>query len=81
MKKPQNIIETKEYVEPHTFENDSEAVLFYAYIELQKYVDSLEQQLNNLLKPDVIGSVCDCGANGCLITVCSRCCRNYTGAA
>ena len=45
------------------------------------YVYWLENKLNNLLKPDVIGSVCDCGANGCLITVCSRCCRNYTGAA
>ena len=69
MEKPQNIIETKEYVEPHTFENDSEAVLFYAYIELQKYVDSLEHQLNNLLKPDVIGSVCDCEKPDLIATV------------
>jgi hypothetical protein len=55
MKRPENIIETKEYVEPYSFEKDREAVLFYAYVELQKYVDSLELKLNNLLKPDVSG--------------------------
>lgn len=33
MEKPKNVIETGEYVEPHTFENESEAVLFFSYLE------------------------------------------------
>jgi len=28
MEKPKNVIETGEYVEPNTFENKSEAILF-----------------------------------------------------
>lgn len=51
MERPQNIIETKEYVEPQCFENDAEAVLFYAYVELQAYVDSLENELKKLTIP------------------------------
>ena len=45
MKRPNNILETKEYVEPYTFENDQEAILFYAYLEQEKYIDYLQKQL------------------------------------
>jgi hypothetical protein len=57
----------------------------YSYSELQTIFEAMRRYHNAKLKKlpitDAIGSVCDCGANGCLITVCSRCCRNYTGAA
>jgi hypothetical protein len=33
IKKPDNVIENGEYIEPNTFNNDSEAVLFYSYLE------------------------------------------------
>lgn len=45
MKRPENIIKTKEYIETYTFENDQEAILFYAYLEQEKYIDELEKQL------------------------------------
>jgi len=44
MKKPIDVIESGEYVEPNTFERDSEAILFYAYLELLKYVEFLEKK-------------------------------------
>ena len=46
MEKPKCILETKEYLQPHTFESDREAVLFYAYLEQQKYIEYIEAQLN-----------------------------------
>lgn len=45
MKKPENVLETKEYIKPYTFENDQEAILFYAYLEQEKYIKHLEEQL------------------------------------
>ena len=42
MKRPKNIIDTGDYVEPYTFEHDPEAVLFYAYLEAFKYIEFLE---------------------------------------
>jgi len=42
MTRPKNIIDTGQYVEPNTFESDSEAALFYAYLELWNYVRELE---------------------------------------
>jgi hypothetical protein len=44
MKRPENIIESKEYIEPYCFENDQEAILFYAYLEQENYIDGLEKQ-------------------------------------
>lgn len=46
MEKPIDIIESGEYVEPSTFENDAEAILFYAYLELLDYVEFLEEYKN-----------------------------------
>lgn len=43
--KPENIIESKKYVEPHTFESDGEAVLFYSYIEAHEYIETLHSEL------------------------------------
>jgi hypothetical protein len=45
MKRPENIIDNGEYNEPNCFESDQEAVLFYAYLEQEKYIDELEKQL------------------------------------
>lgn len=79
MERPQNIIETKEYVEPHCFESDAEAVLFYAYVELQAYVDSLETELKKLPIHDVISSFCHHNGTYTTITdlsgneVCCKC--------
>lgn len=42
MEKPNNIIESGEYIEPHSFEKDSEAILFYSYLELVEYINYLE---------------------------------------
>lgn len=50
MERPRNILESKEYIEPHCFENDSEAVLFYAYIEQEKYIDFLIDKENQICK-------------------------------
>lgn len=44
MEKPKNVIETGEYVEPNTFENDSEAILFFSYLELLDYIKFLESE-------------------------------------
>ena len=48
MKKPENVIETEEYVEPHCFENDQEASLFYSYLEQEKYIAHLESEVLKL---------------------------------
>jgi hypothetical protein len=48
MKKPENVIETEEYVEPHCFENDQEAALFYSYLEQEKYIAHLESKVLDL---------------------------------
>lgn len=45
MKRPENIIDNGEYNEPNCFESDQEAVLFYAYLEQEKYIDNLEKRL------------------------------------
>ena len=50
MERPKNIIETKEYTEPHTFESDKEATLFYAYIESEKYIDYLLESTTKLIE-------------------------------
>lgn len=46
MEKPINVINSGEYIEPYTFENDSEAILFNAYINLLEYVEFLEKEKN-----------------------------------
>lgn len=43
--KPENVIESKKYIEPHTFESDREAVLFYSYIEAHEYIKNLHSEL------------------------------------
>jgi hypothetical protein len=45
MKRPENIIDNGEYNEPNCFESDQEAVLFYAYLEQEKYIDEITKQL------------------------------------
>ena len=45
--KPINVIENGEYVEPFTFESDSESVLFSAYLKLLEYVEYLEKNNGN----------------------------------
>lgn len=42
--KPINVIENGKYVEPFTFESDSESVLFFAYLKLLEYVEYLEKK-------------------------------------
>ena len=42
--KPKNVIETGEYIEPNTFENESEAILFFSYLELLDYIKFLESK-------------------------------------
>lgn len=70
MKRPANIIDTKEYREPYTFENDREAILFYAYLELEKYVDFLEGNGFNCWDRD-------CGLPSCS-TQCDICAKTKT---
>ena len=55
MKRPTDIIESGEYQEPHSFENDREAVLFYSYIEQIDYIKHLEEELNKLRLGVVVG--------------------------
>lgn len=42
--KPKNVIETGEYIEPNTFENESESILFFSYLELLDYIKFLESK-------------------------------------
>jgi len=48
MEKPINVIESGEYIEPNTFENDAEAILFHAYLQLLDYVKFLENEKNGV---------------------------------
>lgn len=45
MEKPENVTENGEYIEPHSFEKDSEAVLFYSYLEQIEYIKYLESKI------------------------------------
>lgn len=45
--RPKNVIYTKEYIEPFTFENEREAILFHAYLKAEEYIDSLESTSNS----------------------------------
>ena len=51
MTRPNDIIKNGEYIEPHTFESDSEANLFYSYLESRKYIDRLENTLKEIIDP------------------------------
>jgi len=44
MEKPKNVIESGEYIPPNCFEKDSEAILFYAYLDLIDYINYLESK-------------------------------------
>lgn len=50
MKKPENVIESMAYIEPHAFESDREATIFYSYFEQIAYIDYLEEQLGNVIQ-------------------------------
>ena len=51
MTRPDDIIENGEYTEPYTFESDSEALLFYSYLESRKYINRLEETLKEIIDP------------------------------
>lgn len=48
--KPKNVIETGEYIEPNTFENESEAILFFSYLDLLDYIQFLESKITDYEK-------------------------------
>jgi hypothetical protein len=50
MEKPINVIDSGEYLEPHCFEKDREAILFHSYLDLWEYVEYLESENKKLLK-------------------------------
>lgn len=45
MKRPENIIDPKNYDKPQSFEKDWDAEIYYSYIEAQKYIDYLENEV------------------------------------
>jgi hypothetical protein len=47
IEKPINIIDSGEYVEPYTFENDRESVLFDAYLNSMKYIEQQEKAIQD----------------------------------
>ena len=59
MKKPDCIIDNGGYEEPNVFENESESILFDAYLEQQKYIEYLESKVNNGVLDDVIKCQCN----------------------
>jgi hypothetical protein len=60
MKRPQNIINPKDYDKPQSFEKDWDAEIYYSYIEAQKYIDYLESEVKKNRIYAVSGSVCTC---------------------
>ena len=46
MNRPENIIESGDYIEPWTFKSSEEQTLFIAYQEQELYIDYLEGRLN-----------------------------------
>jgi hypothetical protein len=50
MKRPENVLETKGYIEPNSFENEQESILFFSYIEQEKYVEYLEHKNKELIE-------------------------------
>lgn len=48
MKRPVDILETGDYVEPHVFSSKGEETLFHAYIDLTEYIDFLEEKVKSL---------------------------------
>ena len=48
MKRPENILNPKDYDKPQSFERDWEAEIYYSYIEAQKYIDYLESEVKKL---------------------------------
>jgi len=79
MEKPIDIVEERIYIEPNSFNNDSECELFYNYLESRKYIEWLESELKKLRVGDVSESVCKkCGADFMPrlfkeLTICDRC--------
>ena len=63
MKRPENIINPKDYDKPQSFEKDWDAEIYYSYIEAQKYIDYLESEVKKFRLGAVVGQseqlVCD----------------------
>lgn len=56
MERPENIINPKDYDKPISFERDWDAEIFYSYIDAQKYIDYLENEVKKLRLGSVVGS-------------------------
>ena len=55
MKRPENIINPKDYDKPIGFEKDWDAEIYYSYIDAQKYIDYLEKEVKKLRLGIVVG--------------------------
>jgi len=55
MKRPENIIDPKDYDKPQSFERDWDAEIYYSYIEAQKYIDYLESEVKKFRLGGVVG--------------------------
>jgi len=55
MKRPENIIDPKDYDKPQSFESDWDAEIYYSYIEAQKYIDYLESEVKKFRLGAVVG--------------------------
>ena len=81
MKRPENIIDPKNYDKPQSFEKDFDAEIYYSYIEAQKYIDYLESEVKKFRLGVVISSVCTCEnsekGKGSLVPVYCNNCNAY----
>ena len=64
MKRPENIIDPKNYDKPQSFEKDWDAEIYYSYIEAQKYIDYLESEVKKFRLGAVIKSCETCSKFG-----------------
>ena len=55
MERPENRINPKDYDKPISFERDWDAEIFYSYIDAQKYIDYLENEVKKLRLGIVVG--------------------------
>ena len=65
MKRPENIINPKDYDKPIGFEKDSDAEIYYSYIDAQKYIDYLEKEVKKLRLGIVVGQSEQLKCSGC----------------
>lgn len=80
MKRPENIIDPKDYDKPHTFEKDWDAEIYYSYIEAQEYIDYLENEVKKFRLGDVVGRSEQLKCYGCKKPLhdglCGSCCSD-----